>query len=177
MPPTAKLKGACTLHGKVCTDRARFHPALARLGLTDMKSDDEMNLLFGLRHADSSNGKRRRANQDHLMKITNPVFIYEVRQIHDSVLSKELSTNIQQYIEVKDAFPEIVSYTQNKNRSIDICDEEHNEVRRLLVEHGRDASDWIKKYFAKSPNVIISSPESFFDLLSDWEEDPCKINM
>lgn len=171
MPPTTELMGACTLHGKVCTDRARFHSALARLGLTEMDSEDEIALLFGSRYNNASNVIRRRASQ--LVRIPNQLFLYEVRQIHDTQISKELSSGIQQYIQLKQELPEIVSYTQNKSRSINICEEEHNNVRKLLVEHGRDAANWIREYLATSPNVVVSSADSFFSFLNDWSSDPC----
>lgn len=174
MPPTTELMGACTLHGKVCTDRARFHSALARLGLTDMDSQEEIALLFGSRYVNNTNQVRRRVNQQQLTKLPNSVFLYEVRQIHDGLLSKQLSRDVQQYIQVQENLPEIVSYTQNKNRAISICDDDHSLVRKLLVEHGRDAADWIQNYLVYSPNVVVSASEYFFDLLNGWKMDPCE---
>lgn len=174
MPSTLELVGACTLHGKVCTDRARFHSALARMGLTEMDSHEEIALLVGSRYANKTNEVSRVASQKHSIKLSNPVFIYEVRQIHDTISSKQLSRDIQQYIQVEDRLPEIVSYSQNKKRTIHICNEEHDMVRKLLVEHGRDAADWIQKYFVHSPNIFVSAPESFLNLLNDWRSDPCR---
>jgi hypothetical protein len=177
MPSTTDLIGACELHGKVCTDRARFHSALARLGLTDMNSEEELGLLFGLRYANHTNDyneRRRATTQKQLVKISNPVFIYEVRQIHDKIISKQLSEDIQQYIQVKEALSEIVSYQQNKSRKINICDEVHTDVRKVLVEHGKDAADWIGMYFSKSSNVVVSAPDSFFAMLHEWTFDPCE---
>lgn len=167
MPPTSELMGSCTLHGKVCTDRARFHSALARLGLTEMDTEDEIALLFGSR----DNKIRRRASQ--IFRMPNQLFLYEVRQIHDTQLSTQLSSDIQKYIQLEQNLPVIVSYTQTKSRAINICEEEHSNVRKLLVEHGKNAANWIREYLAKSPNVVVASADSFFAFLNDWGSDPC----
>ena len=180
MPLTQELMGACTLHGKVCTDRARFHSALARLGLTNMESTEELALLFGRNEYEnqtkSSNPPERKAKgQMQLMKLPNPVFVYEVRQIHDKSTSTKLSQSIQQYLEVEEALPEIESYKQNKSRAINICDDQHSNVRKLLVKHGRDAADWIDRYFTTASNVTAGHSESFHSFLNDWRADLCEI--
>ena len=142
-----------------------------------MESEEEVSLLFGLRYSNATIGHQKQ-NQRELSQIipdqSNPVFLYEIRQIHNSITAQEFSIDIQQYIQINEALPKISSYTQSKTRAINICDSQHENVRRVLVEHGRDATDWIKQYFAKSPNVIISAPELFFDLLEDWRSDPCE---
>jgi hypothetical protein len=176
LPPTSELT-TCEDHRKVCTERARFHSALARLGLTSMESEEEVSLLFGLRYSNTTSGHQKQNQRELSQNIpdqSNPVFLYEIRQIHNSITAREFSIDIQQYIQINEALPNISSYTQNKTRAINICDSQHENVRRVLVEHGRDATDWIKQYFAKSPNVIISAPELFFDLLEDWRSDPCE---
>ena len=176
LPSTTQLIGACTLHGKVCTDRARLHSALARLGLTSMESKRELELLFGPKYAHqvNENQKKQNANETKMiLKIPNPVYLYEVRQIHNKITSNHLSKSIQKYIQINDALPEIVPYTQTKSRTIDICDSQHNQVRNMLVEHGTNAADWILTYFVKSSNVVIASPGSFIGLLDDWRKDPC----
>ena len=177
MPPTTQLIGACTVHGKVCTDRARFHSALARLGLTGMESKNELELLFGSKYASRVSEKQprpqRSSDEKMILKLPNPVFLYEVRQIHDKVTSQHLSNSIQQYLQINHVLHEIVPYTQNKSRAINICDSEHNQVRKKLVEHGRNAAHWIQNYFVQSTNVVVTSPDSLFGLLHDWRKDPC----
>jgi hypothetical protein len=192
---TTDLVGRCEKHQKVCTDRARFHAALARLGLTTMESEEELALLFGWRYENRTNmnewqnhqrrrrlrelGQEQLVDQTQRMQVhasSEQVFLYEIRQIHNTFTAKELSKNIQQYLQINEALPEISSYIQNKSRTIDICDHDHDIVRRVLVEHGKDAVDWIERYFVKSSNVVVSSPESFFNLLNHWRRDPCAEN-
>ena len=106
--------------------------------------------------------------------LPNQIFLYETRQIHVTTASNELSSNIQQYLNIQHPLKEILSYSQSKTRAIDICHDNHTEVRKLLVEHSIDAADWIEQYFVKSTNVVVSAQDYFFGLLDDWRMDPCK---
>ena len=47
---TSSLIGGCQHHQKVCTDRGRFHAALARLRKTPMVDGREVDSLFGTRY-------------------------------------------------------------------------------------------------------------------------------
>ena len=58
-------------------------------------------------------------------------------------------------------------------KQIDICDREHEKVRKVLMTIARDASQWIRRYFVHSPTVKVSSPQYFTELLKAWEKDPC----
>lgn len=183
LPSTDKLIGRCVNHQKVCTDRARFHAALARLGMTSMESEEEKGLLFGLRYElDRRRSQRHRLLEEGGMRnnnatshgLPNQIFLYETRQIHVTTASNELSSNIQQYLNIQHPLKEILSYSQSKTRAIDICHDNHTEVRKLLVEHSTDAADWIEQYFVKSTNVVVSAQDYFFGLLDDWRMDPCK---
>ncbi len=52
---TSSLSGKCESHQKVCTDRARFHAALARLRKTPLVEKKEVDLLFGTRYEGNYN--------------------------------------------------------------------------------------------------------------------------
>ena len=56
---------------------------------------------------------------------------------------------------------------------MDICDDEYAPVREVLVEQGKDAAEWIRNYFLKSDDVVVSSRTEFLKLLDKWGEDPC----
>ncbi|KAL7462013.1 hypothetical protein ACHAXS_002411 [Conticribra weissflogii] len=191
LPPTTQLVGRCgpDTDPKVCTDRARFHAALARLGKTSMDTEEEISLLFGLRYEKFDTGinesRNRRVVDDtdhrHLSEkstekngIPNDIFLYEVRQVTTGA-SKQIPIDLREYLRVNNDFPDILPFKQNKTRAIDICEHEHDAVRALLVEHGTDAADWIRNYFVKVPSVTVASPESFYEFLDDWKIDPCLI--
>jgi hypothetical protein len=41
------------------------------------------------------------------------------------------------------------------------------------MDIAKPASEWIRTYFMQSPEVVVSSPEFFNELLLEWMEDPC----
>ena len=176
----------------MCTDRARFHAALARLRKTPMVERDEVDLLFGTRyesnyHDDNhknislqSQHEQQRAllssSREHNQEndeVPNHLLLYEVRQLHQNDTSKELSNTLRNYLDIQHDLPPIQSYKNVKPRAIDICDDVHANVRRVLVNHGIDAAVWIKEYLMKSPTLEVASPESFVRFLDSWSVDPC----
>ena len=58
--------------------------------------------------------------------------------------------------------------------SINICDDKHKLLREHLVYIGKNASEWIEKYFLKSFHVIVSDEEYFLELIRRWKYDPCE---
>ena len=50
---------------------------------------------------------------------------------------------------------------EKRTNFIDICEDDHVEVRAALVEIGKEASTWIHEYFLESPDVMVSSKQSF----------------
>ncbi|KAL9188930.1 hypothetical protein ACHAXT_011420 [Thalassiosira profunda] len=181
MPPSSQLIGRCEKHGKVCSDRARFHAALARLGKTPMEDGREMDLLLGTRYEveqSAQNDERilihSRSLKGRMTGPPNPVMLYEIRQIHDAAeASSELSKSLQRYLGINQVFPEIQSFVQTKSRAIDICDKEHADARTVLVEHGTDAAVWIREYLLADPSVEVASPKSFWRFMDGWSKDPC----
>jgi hypothetical protein len=59
------------------------------------------------------------------------------------------------------------------SRMIDICEEEYADLRLLLLQQGKEASDWILDFFLSSPHVTVSNREYFTYLLNQWKVDPC----
>jgi len=186
-------------HQKVCTDRARFHAALARLRKTPLLEKEEIDLLFGIRYENETSyysnssthhsqqqqqHQQRRQQQRRFLNsrnmrqngFPNQLLLYEVRQLHQNNDTTEaLSETLRKYLNIQqdDNLPPILSYKNVKPRAINICDDVHANVRRILVEHGTDAAVWIKQYLMKNPTVEIASPESFGKLLDSWSVDPC----
>ncbi|KAL7447490.1 hypothetical protein ACHAXM_011402 [Skeletonema potamos] len=181
---TATLVGKCDDDQKVCTDRARFHAALARLRKTPLLEKEEIDLLFGIRYENQQQHQQRRQQQRRFLNsrnmqrngFPNQLLLYEVRQLHQNNDTTEaISETLRKYLDIQqdDNLPPILSYKNVKPRAINICDDVHANVRRILVEHGTDAAVWIKQYLMKNPTVEIASPESFGKLLDSWSVDPC----
>jgi hypothetical protein len=62
---------------------------------------------------------------------------------------------------------------EKKNQVLNICLDEHRELRRHLLEIGVNAAQWLEKYFLKSPNVVVSQPDAFVSHIRKWADDPC----
>lgn len=184
LPPLSELAGRCQKGVKVCTDRARFHAALARLGKTPMEDEGEVALLFGTRYEAVDDGRRRASDEmpadarRHLSRtgrLPNRVLLYEIGQVHDRDASRHLSRSLEQYLGLSPGvLPEIEPFVQVKPRAVDICDDEYSEIRELLVNHAIDAAEWIREWFVLSPDVEVAAPKSFYRFLGDWDGDPCE---
>eukprot|EP00751_Fragilariopsis_kerguelensis_P034190 CAMPEP_0170971070 /NCGR_PEP_ID=MMETSP0735-20130129/45004_1 /TAXON_ID=186038 /ORGANISM="Fragilariopsis kerguelensis, Strain L26-C5" /LENGTH=85 /DNA_ID=CAMNT_0011390959 /DNA_START=910 /DNA_END=1167 /DNA_ORIENTATION=+ len=64
---------------------------------------------------------------------------------------------------------------ENKSISqkIDICQEQYKDLRGLLQQQGSESANWILNEFLANPNVTVSSPDFFKQLLQKWHNDPC----
>lgn len=157
----------------VCTDLARFHVSLSMMGKTNI-SDPNEEILLGIR-------KHQLASR---APIRNPIFLYEVGQRSDSntTRAERFHEDLKDYLGLTQnlsSLPDVKigkTFHQNYHPSssmLDICEDKHIRLRKVLIEHGADASSWILDYFIKKPNVVISQRGYFIDLLNGWRADPC----
>ena len=186
-PPTSELLGACAegtpyhygntgpkgevedeRQTSVCTDGAKFHHSLSRLGKTPMDTPEELALL-GL----------------HTMSI-HPmpgakIFLMEIGQFdaEDTVHANQLLADMKDFLELEHELPPLPEHSSKnlqeeiQELAINICDDEHAFVRAELVQTGREAYRWIKDYFLQSPDVTVSAEEHFLGLMEQWQYDPC----
>ena len=176
MPPVEKLIGRC---GKgmfnVCTFRSRYHIFMANLGKTPLSAQERT--LFG--------------KHNRIVKPTPtpvPVFLYEVTQLSDTDPTREtqLLQDLQNFLEleqpldrmlwfkpgIKHSNEAVAQYLETKK--IDICDSRYKRLRDELLRNGREAAQWMRDYFIKSPDVVVSSPDYFVNhVLAAWDLDPC----
>lgn len=57
---------------------------------------------------------------------------------------------------------------------IDICDDKFIPVRAELIKGGKATSEWLRDFFLKSDEVIVSQRHIFLELISKWSIDPCE---
>jgi hypothetical protein len=125
-------------------------------------------------------------------KVPNPVFLYESQQL---VFDDETSNNqnarqfrmeLQRILHLNASLPSILPRTKpdfdhfNKRQQrrkdqhkIDICHAKYQPVRTELMRLSRQASLWIRNELLNSPEVQVSSPDYFRELLERWMVDPC----
>eukprot|EP00567_Pseudictyota_dubia_P012275 CAMPEP_0197439530 /NCGR_PEP_ID=MMETSP1175-20131217/6239_1 /TAXON_ID=1003142 /ORGANISM="Triceratium dubium, Strain CCMP147" /LENGTH=317 /DNA_ID=CAMNT_0042969457 /DNA_START=114 /DNA_END=1067 /DNA_ORIENTATION=+ len=177
-PPTHELIGACAegayhyggrnpleYHEKhnVCSDGAKFHHALSRFGKTPMNTPEELELV------------------NHEMSIhsfpQNKIFVMELGQfsVEDQDLADTFLRDMEDYLGLEHELPPLYQHESKAIKDevadyvIHICDDEHKLVRAELVKTGRDAYIWIRDYFLKSPDVIVSSEDHFLELIEKWQ--------
>jgi hypothetical protein len=166
MPPALSLIGKCTSESySVCTEDAKFHLHLNRLGKTNQTSPDEKKLLT----PSSSNVPFR--------PLHNQVFVYDMSQLHDEdeARSYKYRRDLGNFLGLNHELSPIVykAKSSNATKDFDICEDRYRPLRRALMDIAQPASEWIRTYFMQSPDVIISSPEYFNELLLGWMDDPC----
>lgn len=172
----SKLIGACTKNGYgICTNRAGFHVNLANLGKT-RQTNAERALMprWGQRFLEKYN-------------LTGRVFLYEVDQLNDEneTRAQQFRKDLQKFLYLKNELPPMVWFKPGRKhlseeelikanaKKINICDPEHNILRKVLMSHAQNGSQWIRKYFLPSKGVYVSSPEHVVNLLEQWNIDPC----
>lgn len=161
----------------VCTDRSQFHYFLGNLGKTNISDPDE-NALMPVRF--------RSKDKRHVVNLPNKVFLYEVSQLSDKNEKREAQflEDFQHFLHLREPIPSIIWFKPGKKldadqhkertkRKIDICKEEYKELRSVLLNNAKSASEWIRRFFLKSEDVVVSSPEYFEELMDSWLVDPC----
>ena len=166
-----KLIGTCSKNGHgVCTNRAAFHVSLSMLGKTQ-QTRAERNLMprFGQRRLQSFN-------------LTGRVFLYEIDQLNDrnETRARQFRKDLQRFLYLKNDLPPMVWFKPGRTQDstvhaakINICDHQYKSLRKALMDHARNGSQWIRNYFMTSSSVVVSSPQHFANLLENWKNDPC----
>lgn len=170
MPPAETLVGTSCPKGanNVCTEEIRYMDHLSRLGMTDRTDPEELKLLSPIlpRHR-------------NVPKLTNPVFLYEISQLHDKNIERttQYRSDLQNYLGLDKPLTELQETKEPHHErlpgEIDICEERYKLLREELMQIARNTSVWIRQYFLKAPNVYVSQPEYFSQILETWMDDPC----
>ncbi|GKZ00873.1 hypothetical protein MPSEU_001039000 [Mayamaea pseudoterrestris] len=170
LPDAASMVGrACSkdMQG-VCLEHANFHAHLAMFGKTNLSDPDEQNLVqlpekyYGMRI------------------IKTPVFLYDMEQLYDKDPANLslFKADLQAFMGLKTPLPddsEVAkkTHTVKKKRKMDICEVRYTPLRAELLEIGKRASTWIRKYFLSSPQAFVSNRKHFEAIVKKWEMDPC----
>jgi len=145
---------------------------LSLLGKTDVTDPEEAKLL-GSNPAGSTGIQPPR--------MTNPVYLFEVSQPFDEGEGRDVRyrNDLSNFIGLTTPLAPIHTEEEenrtstNFNYAIDICDDKYRPLREELLEVGSNAAAWIQTYFLPLPDVTVSSPDHFRELLDSWSIDPC----
>jgi len=173
------LPPALTMSGENLPDHIRYHNHLSLLGKTNIHDPEEAKLL-GDPAQSKWLGTPRTENEEiqRSPPVPNPVFLFEVSQAFDKKGGRDvqyrkdlskflgLSTPLQPFLPVSYDSPDY-------HYAINICDKEFSQIRSDLLEIGTNAAKWIEEYFLVLPDVTVSSPDHFRELIRTWSIDPC----
>jgi hypothetical protein len=110
-------------------------------------------------------------------KMKNPVFLYEVNQLRDANETRAaiFCSDLKNYLGLQQSFaPMSAKKGPVYTKAIEICEPRYNDLRDELMKNAKEASTWILRYFLQSPDVVVSSPEYFNELMVSWSVDPCE---
>ena len=167
MPPANRLIGSCKMPSKgVCTDRADFARSLQNIEPSRPVMLYEVSQLYddSTRHhhrigssieKDEDRAETFRRDLQDYLQLDVPL---RGKIVHVKPGRKAMSPEHQQQLDSK---------------KINICDDEHKELRSRLQQHATESATWIESVYLKNPNVHVSSRKYFLQLLSSWHDDPC----
>jgi hypothetical protein len=128
---------------------------------------------------------------DTNVSVTNPAFVFEVSQLSDPNATRNamFRDDFRLFLGLTGPFPEAPWFTpesklvgggrignvRKKNRMIDICDAQHDPVRRELMRHSRATATWVRDFLLKEAvdRIVISSREYVNELMEAYLQDPC----
>lgn len=163
-----------------CTEHAHFGLWLYRLGKTVDMPETELQKSFFENHPQGT--KKVKPNA-----MKNEIFLFEMSQFADSKVERmdKLKSDLKHFLGATKDFDgtaphkvpgkhwsEEIQAVRDAHK-IDICEDEHKEVREVLLKGARETSLWIRESFIKSPDVHISSPSFFEECMLKWMDDPC----
>ena len=155
---------------EVSTSYAKFEVFLMQLDKVDLDMKDLSSMVAS----------------DRLWKkrITrNPfrVFIYELEQISDANEPRgaQFRQDLKQFLGLEAPLADFPGVTHGRGQptryaEIDICDQQHDGLRKQLLKDGRKTATWIRNRFILSDDVVTSNGDHFNSLLGTWGVDPCK---
>ena len=188
------LIGSCGNGTKIlCTHMGAFHAKLFRLGKTSMESKEELNLLrpfLSTDDVDIWNPTDGSFRNDKIPRMKNKIFFLDLRQMSDTnrTRSRQFRKDLEQFLGLEhDLTPvfrarpfkhlELSLDDESKQHKInDICDPKYLPLQEGLTHMARQASLWLRNYFLKSEDVVVSSREYLEELLETWMENQCVNN-
>jgi hypothetical protein len=202
MPHPNTLTGKCYKSSlNVCAFRGNFHLFLSSLGKTNMARDPDEYQYVAEPYRRSIHPVFSQ-NMSSSSSSSSKIFLYEVSQLQSdddgsskvdgnattTGTSRELQfrRDLQHFLQLQQPLTTPMIWfkpgrartaeflVQVKKRQMDICHNEYTPLRTILQQQAYNASQWIRRFFIQHPDVTVSSPDYFANvILASWERDPC----
>jgi hypothetical protein len=170
LPEPNEMIGPCSkAMAGVCTDDVRYMDHLSIFGKTKLVDPEELKLLS------------HESTHRQVQKLENPIFLYEISQMEETnpTYSMQFQEDLKSYLGLRMPLVPLKSSRKKRKNNpykqleINICDPQYKDVHNELMSIARNASIWIRDYFEPLPEVHVSCPEHFHELLLEWMIDPC----
>ena len=150
-----------------CVARAEFHLAIAKLGKTDLKEENELKLLYSV-----DEYKNNQQNNSTTVRSRNPILLFELNQPKEKYFYDDLSKYLQ--VNTKQILPNgindigfVTNSTASKLkknitekelkkmslRKFDICSVDRDPLRKLLMPISYNLYQWLMKYFIPASKI------------------------
>jgi hypothetical protein len=163
--------------------RTEYHANLIHLGKSNLTSSHEWKMI--------PRNKRftmRKENIGAYPPSANPVYLYETAQLSDMNETRiaQVLLDLQRFLGMSQPLLDPpLHYSPGKKQSdqekqrlidskkVDICEERYEQIRNKLIKIGAMAQEWILMHFLQSPDVYVSNPDHFREILEGYKRDPC----
>ena len=165
MPPPSTLIGSSKVGFKdVYTEMCQFEKSLMQLGKFILEKDDFAWL---------------EENHKTVLPTKNKVFLYLQEQFQDENMTRFenflddllLFVGVEEAKVTPDDFPHYNVIDEEK--PFNICDEEHKEVRDVLLSGGNATAKRFQRNLGSSRDIYVSDKEYFLSMVNAWGQDPC----
>jgi len=174
-----------------CTGESNYHQYLSRLGLTSMDTPEELALLDHHEmpiHDFSSKGSSADDSNDKAK-----LFLIEIGQFDNrknQTMADDVVTDLENFLGLDTGdLPRIPHRNgdkrpkkaydypeERKGQLLDICLDQYEPLRAILLETSNKASKWITEYLLQPSNrrrVDVSNIDMFLSMVGEWKIDPC----
>ena len=147
MPPANKLIGGREVaQDGVFTGLAQYEKYFMQFGKVDL-IPHELSMLSNHKPATT------------LLSTPNKIFLYTVEQFKDKNVTRADSflNDLASFMEIEETFTSDMMPKSNSvdNKRFKICDDEHKEVRKVLVENGKVTANWFQAKFSKEIDDVV----------------------
>ena len=190
--------GSCRgITHQTCTQKGEFGIHLRNLGVTNTihASNDEIPSDLDPETLKEVQFEKllHQAAKIKYSKVTpmpNPIFLFEMNQLHEQNVTRKqiFQKDVSNFLDLDDDHllsldmphskpgktwkdPQVAA--AKEAAKIDICDDEHVDLRRVLLRNSRATAVWIRRVLLPTGRVRVSSPEYLDHLLEAWMHDPC----
>jgi len=197
-PPPSVMIGPCRgITHQTCTQKGEFAIHLRNLGVTntihaskdDIPSDLDPETLKMVQFEKLLH-QSARIKYAQVTPMPNPIFLFEMNQLHEQNVTRKqiFQKDVSDFLDLDDNHLLSLDMPHSKPgktwkdprvqaakdaTKIDICDDEHAELRSVLLRSSRATAVWIRHVLLPTGRVRVSSPEYLDHLLEAWMHDPC----